>query len=118
MAPGMNIDLKELVAAIRDELEAVDQNRILARKASLFHLTEMQLELNFTVASQKKGKAGFSLQVLSAGAEGSVSSEQVQKVTLKYVVSPDAARGTILGARAHSLSRAQPAADVSPLDDE
>ncbi|HEV2705542.1 MAG TPA: trypco2 family protein [Pyrinomonadaceae bacterium] len=113
---NMNINLKELVSAIRSELEQIDQARIMDAKPPLFHLTNLELELNFTVVENDSQKAGFDLKVVSLGSDLGTSSQEVQKVILKFEVPAEAKTSTVLGVRAHSSHTPTLTDDISPLE--
>jgi hypothetical protein len=116
MKTGM-IDLQNLVTAIRDELERIDEGRLKAKKPALFHLADMELELNFTVVENVGAKGGIDLKVVSFGMEGSLKSEQVQKVRLKFKVPKEVQAANVVGARAHSTSASHKPEDIEPIAD-
>jgi hypothetical protein len=112
----MNINLKELVLAIRDELEQLDQARIMAKKAPLFHLTNLELELNFTVVESDSTKGGFDLKVISFGDDSGTKTEEIQKITLKFQVPADAKSSPVLGGRAHGGAQVGSDTDISLIE--
>lgn len=111
-----NINLKELVLAIRDELEQLDQARIMAKKAPLFHLTNLELELNFTVVASDSIKGGFDLKVISFGGSTGTKTEEVQKVILKFEVPAAPGAPPVLGGRAHGETVLHSDTDILPLE--
>jgi hypothetical protein len=111
----MNVNLKELVSAIRSELEQIDQARIMDEKPPLFQLTNLELELNFTVVENDSVKGGFDLKVISLGSDLGSSTQEVQKVILKFEVPAEARTSHVLGVRAHSSAPATLTDDVAPL---
>jgi len=100
----LKLNLIELVSAIRDELEHLDKTRIEAGRQALFHLSAMELELNFVVEENTSAKGGFDIKVLSLGGDVGVRTEQVQKVVLKFNVPSSATN--VLGYSAYDRSNA------------
>jgi hypothetical protein len=82
----LKLNLMELVSAIRDELEQLDKARTEAGRKALFHLSAMELELNFVVEENTTAKGGFDIKVVSLGGDIGVRTEQVQKAVLKFNV--------------------------------
>ncbi len=110
-----DFNLKELVTAVRDELETLDQQRRSANVSPLFELREMELELQFTVAADTSGNGKFDLKVVSFGAKETIRKEQIQRLTLKFAVPESALKTNLLGTRAHSSDPQAKVQDISPL---
>jgi Trypsin-co-occurring domain 2 len=115
MSDDLQLNLTELVTAVRDQLEELDRARILAEKPPLFHLSRMELELAFTVVESDAIKGGFDLKVVSLGGQTSLRSEQIQRIKLSFEVPAEAIKAGVPGTRAHSTSRRTASADVEPL---
>jgi hypothetical protein len=86
----LKLNLIELVSAIRDELEQLDKARTEAGRQALFHLSAMELELNFIVEENSSAKGGFDIKVVSLGGDVGIRTEQIQKAVLKFNVPPSA----------------------------
>jgi hypothetical protein len=108
-----NLNLKDLVSSIRDELEQIDKGRQLAGKEALFQLKQLELELKFVVAGNGSARTGFDIKVISFGGEVGIRTEEVHTVKITFEVPADA--GNVLGVRAHgSLYMSEQ--DVTPIE--
>jgi len=93
--------LKQLIIQIREALEAADKARQSAEKPALFELESMELEVKFTVADSGTRKGGFDFKIVALGTEGTVRSEEVQTLRLKYRVAPQTGYEPLPGTRFH-----------------
>lgn len=110
------LNLKKLVSAVRDELEALDRERASGKRPPLFQLESMELELKFTVAESDSAKGGMDLKIVSFGADKALREEQVQSVRLRYRVAPSAEDAKLLGTRAHSENAADAGTGIESLE--
>jgi hypothetical protein len=94
----VGLQLTDLIDTIRNELAAVDENRIRDGAEPLFELERLELELRFTVEQRAAGKTGFDIKVLTAGGEETLREELIQTVKISYRFVGES--GT-LGGRAH-----------------
>lgn len=116
MADAPDLDLATLIAAIRTDLERAEAARRQASVPPLFRMSEMELELNFVVTRTTTGKGGIDFKVLSLGGEREVAREQVQKISLKFAVDPEALKAGVLGSRFSGEGKAaKEATDVPPM---
>ena len=92
-------DLRSLISAIRTELEQADAAARAARKDTLFRLAGLELELNFIVKTTDTVKGGFDLKIVSLGSQIGASSEEVQKVRVRFDVAKGAFEQGVLGTR-------------------
>ncbi|MDB5388248.1 MAG: hypothetical protein JWM11_3894 [Planctomycetaceae bacterium] len=93
--------LKRLITEVRDSLVAIDNERSTAQRHALFELEFMELEIKFTVADSGTQKGGIDLKIVSLGTEGTIRSEEVQTLRLKYRVAPHTANDPLPGTRFH-----------------
>jgi len=98
------MDLSTLLSYVREQLEQSDADRTKAGKKPLFELTGLDLELNVTLTESNNAKGGFDLKVITAGAGTTTKTEEVQKITLRWVISPQAKSARIPGAVASNRS--------------
>lgn len=94
--------LKELIIQVRNSLEAVDNERQLDERPALFELESLELEVKFTVGETDVVKGGFDIKIVAIGSEGSVRSEEVQTLRLKYRVATFAENTQLPGTRFYS----------------
>jgi Trypsin-co-occurring domain 2 len=80
----MELKIADLMSAIRNELDKVEEQRVAAKRIPAFRLAELTLELQFVVEQKKKADGGFDIKVVSVGAGSSLRNEEVQKVIIKY----------------------------------
>jgi hypothetical protein len=99
----LKLNLIELVSAIRDELEHLDKARTEAGRKALFHLSAMELELNFIVEENSSAKGGFDIKVVSLGGDVGIRTEQIQKAVLKFNV-PSSAMN-VLGYQLYNIPK-------------
>lgn len=109
------INLADLVEAVRDELEALDSKRQAVEKPALLQLAGLELELHFVVGEDRRREGGVDLKVVTVGAAKEMRSEQVQRVVVRFDVDPDARQRGVIGSRAYR-SRERPGDDVAPLE--
>jgi hypothetical protein len=112
----LDVNVKDLVQAVRHELEELDQARIAADKAPLFQLSSLELELHFVVEQRRAGQGKIDLKVVALGGDVAHRTEQIHKVTVRFDVAGQADGRQPLGSRAHSQTTAGAAYDISPLD--
>lgn len=109
------LNLKKLVSAVRDELEALDRERAKQKRSPLFQLESVELELNFTVVESDSTKGGLDLKIVSFGTDEALREEQVQSVRLRYRVAPSAEDAGLPGTRAHSENAADAGTGIDSL---
>lgn len=80
------MQIKDVVSQLRQQLEALDQERRDGNKLPLFNLSAVEVELSFVVKDSEDGKVGFDIKVISAGMGANQATESVQK--MKIVLSP------------------------------
>ena len=113
----IGISVANLVAQVRAELEALDDERRAATKPALLALDSVEIELQFSVlAATDSGEAD--LRVLPADAAEGVQAAAVQKVRLRFTVDETARREGLAGSRGHSSTfKGEIDDDFEPLDD-
>lgn len=109
------LDLKELISKVREELEELDRERESSGKAVLFELQTLKLEIKFAVTKSMAAKGGISLHVLSIGADGSAQDEHVQTIQLEYRVAKSADKHKLPGAKAHASTPAEQSGGIGLL---
>jgi hypothetical protein len=119
-----DLDLTALVTAIRDELEGIDKKRRDDRRPALLQLTEMELELHFSVQTKIGGQGKVELKVIpfinaSIGADGGLQRENIQKIKLKFLLADQDKSDDLypLGARLHSTSTKETSKQVTDSDE-
>ena len=81
-AEGGGLGIKELIGQVKGELIEADKESMAKGQVPLFLLRGFDLELNFIVKGSGKAEVGANLELLSVGAESTVESQKVQKITL------------------------------------
>lgn len=81
MSESTPIELSELIEEVRDELMvAKEQGKDRDLK---FDIELAQIEIQFSVRREIKGKGGIKFYVVEAGGEAKTARETVQKITLQ-----------------------------------
>ena len=80
----IKLGIADLISAIRTELAEAENRLRDAGHSPLFVTRELELDIGFVV--EKSGTAGvkFDIRVLSAGGEGTYSSENTQRIRLLF----------------------------------
>jgi hypothetical protein len=83
MAQEEGLELAELIAKLRDDLEEAMEDG--EGRAIRFRTQAVELELKLGVTRVAKGKAGIKFWVLDASVDGEVGKEKLQTVKLTLV---------------------------------
>lgn len=114
----MEIKLSDVISTIRDELITIDIERRRRKVVAAFALTEIEIELQFTVEKTGARKGGFDLKVVSAGGEKQHKETEVQKIRIKLGPAGADSEPAPLGSRFSRKTRGRPVApeeEVLPL---
>jgi hypothetical protein len=105
----------ELINSVRFALEEADMNIRQHSRETLFELSELELQINFTVEQSTTSKGGLNLQIVTLGADIASRASEIQSVKIKYSVKAEALASGVPGSRAHSSSMSAIELDVEPL---
>ncbi len=79
---GPQLEIKQLIGKIREELEEMDNERRILNKAALLELDHIDLEINFVVQSISKEGGALKPQFLVVEKTSELSSKKVQKIKI------------------------------------
>jgi len=82
--PKKELEIKQLIETVKQQLEAADQQREADGKAPLFRVETLQLEINFVVKDSHSTNASGNFEVVTVGGQTEFSREQVQKISLQF----------------------------------
>jgi hypothetical protein len=82
--PKKELEIKQLIETVKQQLEAADQEREADGKAPLFRVETFQLEVNFVVKDSHSANASGNFEVVTVGGQTEFSREQVQKISLQF----------------------------------
>jgi hypothetical protein len=79
------MEIKDLIADLRSQLEALDKERQDSSLSPLFVLSSVEVELSFVVKENEDTKVGFDLKIVSANMGGAHAQESIQKLKISLV---------------------------------
>lgn len=79
----MDASLKNVIAKLRDELVAADEERRSANREAILTLREVVIELHVTVSEARERSGGIDVKVVSLGMGSDRRTEEIQKITVR-----------------------------------
>lgn len=84
-----DLNIKELIQTVRQELIDSENERIQKGLNPLFYVDNLKIEVNFVVEKVKKTGGKFNLKIVDVGRDVTYTNQQVHKITLELKTSPE-----------------------------
>ena len=82
---GDEITVKELIQKLSEELLESEQERERNGRRPVFEVSELTVELEFSVSRSRQGRAGLDVHIINIGGEAERAHSHTQRMTLRLV---------------------------------
>jgi len=117
MGDNRDINLRDLICVVRNELEGMEKNRLEQKKDTLFQLKSMEIELSFVVENSDSAQGGIDLKIIKLGAAENLKTSEIQKIILKFEVPKESLDSHVIGLRGYHNGAYECASDISRLEE-
>jgi hypothetical protein len=87
-ASSPNIGVAELIKKLKNELEKMEEERLLKGEDAILRLKDVDLELSFVVKVDQTNKNELHFEAVTVGTDQGMSLERADKITLHMEIEP------------------------------